>query len=322
MKISIIIPVFNVEKYIARCLQSVISQTYKGKIECIIVDDCTPDNSIAIILQILKNYKGNITFSVIHHNQNKGLSAARNTGVKAATGDYIYFLDSDDEILPPTIALMVEKIEKYPLADFVVGDYKENLFPDKCHIHLPEFIEDSCEIFRHYLKFNIPGTAWNKLIKRSFFIENNLFFKEGLIHEDIEQTFRLALYATKMACVCKKTYIYYINNPNSITNNISEKNFHIIIAIRKEQMQLICNLNFLSHDKKMISDFFMNEIFIVSRTISRSSKLNKNEKKALLKELNQLNKGIPFKNYSLKCRIKNYINKLPNDIKLSIFKRI
>lgn len=217
---------------------------------------------------------------------------------------------------------MVEKVEKYPLVDFVVGDYKENLFPDKCHIHLPEFIEDSNEIFRYYLTCNIPASAWNKLIKRSFFLENNLFFKEGLIPEDIEQTFRLALYASKIACICKKTYIYYINNQNSITNNISKRNFINIIAIRKEQIQLICDLNFPSHDKNLISDFFMNDIFTVSRNISKCSRLNKTEKKVLLNELNLLNKEIPFKNYSLKCRIKNYINKLPNDIKLSILKRI
>ncbi|WP_294600276.1 glycosyltransferase family 2 protein [uncultured Phocaeicola sp.] len=322
MKVSIIIPVFNVEKYITRCIQSVISQTYKGKIECIIIDDCTPDNSVAIVSQIIKEYKGNIIFSVIHHDKNKGLSAARNTGIKAATGDYIYFLDSDDEIHPSTIALMVEKVEKYPLVDFVVGDYKENLFPDKCHIDLPEIIEDSDEIFRRYLTFNIPATAWNKLIKRSFLLENNLFFKEGLIPEDIEQTFRLALHARKMACICKKTYIYYINNQSSISNNISKKNIFNIIAIRKEQIQLVSNLKFQPRDKNLISDFFMNDIFTVSRNISRCSRLNKNEKKVLLNELNQLNKEIPFKNNSLKCRIKSYINKLPTDIKLSILKRI
>ena len=91
VNVSIIIPVYNVEQYIESCLYSVINQTYKGTLECIIVNDCTPDQSMEVVNRLLSVYQGNILFKIINHQENKGLSAARNSGVKIAKGDYLYF---------------------------------------------------------------------------------------------------------------------------------------------------------------------------------------------------------------------------------------
>ena len=96
MKVSIIIPVFNVEQYIADSLSSVVSQTMQDDVECIIVDDCGNDNSMDVVDKFVDAYRGAIKFSIIHHNHNKGLSAARNSGINVAKGEYAYFLDSDD----------------------------------------------------------------------------------------------------------------------------------------------------------------------------------------------------------------------------------
>ena len=95
MKVSIIIPIYNVESYIANCLHSVFNQTYKD-LEIILVDDCGTDKSMNIAMESINKYKSSFYIKVIHHKENKGLSAARNSGIKEATGDYIYFLDSDD----------------------------------------------------------------------------------------------------------------------------------------------------------------------------------------------------------------------------------
>ena len=95
-KVSIVIPVYNVEPYIEECLQSVMRQSYRGEIECILIDDCGTDNSMGIAVQLIEEYNGPIDIKVMHHEHNQGLSAARNTGIDAACGDYIYFLDSDD----------------------------------------------------------------------------------------------------------------------------------------------------------------------------------------------------------------------------------
>jgi len=109
--VSIIIPVYNVSEYIERCLNSVMMQNYKH-IEIVIVNDCTPDNSIEKVKSFLD---ANTKYPVrlIHHDENLGLSAARNTGVKSASGEYVYFLDSDDEITPDCIYKLVNLIEKY-----------------------------------------------------------------------------------------------------------------------------------------------------------------------------------------------------------------
>ena len=110
--VSIIIPVFRISGYIQRCIESVINQTYKD-IECIIVDDGTQDDSIEKCEKLIKEYKGPIIFKIIHHEVNRGLSAARNTGTDAATGKYLYYLDSDDYISSNCI----EKLVSYAIED-------------------------------------------------------------------------------------------------------------------------------------------------------------------------------------------------------------
>src|SRR5574344_647377 len=121
--VSIIIPIYNVEKYVAKCINSVISQTYDhSKIECIIVNDCTPDCSMDIVNEIISRYNGDMTFIIHNHNHNQGLSAARNTGIDFATGQYIYFLDSDDYIYPNTIETLLSATENNTI-DLVIGNY-------------------------------------------------------------------------------------------------------------------------------------------------------------------------------------------------------
>ena len=120
-KISIIIPIYNVAEYITECLQSVMRQTYKGEIECILVDDCGKDKSISVAEQLISDYKGQIEFRILHHEHNRGLSAARNTGTDAATGDYIYYLDSDDYISDDCIEVLTQPLEVCEY-DMVLGD--------------------------------------------------------------------------------------------------------------------------------------------------------------------------------------------------------
>ena len=105
-RLSIIIPVYNVASYIKRCLESVLFQDHVLlDIELIIVDDCGQDQSMDIVRQIVAGYHGPVLCKVLHHDKNLGLSAARNTGLKAATGDYVLFVDSDDYLLPNSISL-------------------------------------------------------------------------------------------------------------------------------------------------------------------------------------------------------------------------
>ena len=144
MKVSIIIPVYNVAPYIKRCLDSIVAQTFQN-IECILVDDCGTDNSKEIVQQYIDNYQGYIQFKIIHHEKNLGLSGARNTGIRIATGEWLYFLDSDDAVTPNCISSLLALKDKYPDVDFVQGNlldengeishYGFNNIPEYCTLY-------------------------------------------------------------------------------------------------------------------------------------------------------------------------------------------
>ena len=107
MKVSIIIPVYNVSKYIERCLKSALDQTWKD-LEIILVDDCTPDDSMDIARSVLETSSRSNMVTILKHEKNRGLSAARNTGIRQAKGDYLYFLDSDDYLPVNSIELLAD----------------------------------------------------------------------------------------------------------------------------------------------------------------------------------------------------------------------
>lgn len=119
MIISIIVPIYGVEPYIKKCLISIMSQSLTSGVECILVNDCTKDESINIAQKLIDEYRGNIKFRIINREENGGLSAARNTGILEAKGDYLYFLDSDDYITPDCIKVLAETAQKFPKAQIV-----------------------------------------------------------------------------------------------------------------------------------------------------------------------------------------------------------
>lgn len=215
-KISIIIPVYNVAEYISECIQSVMRQTYEGAIECIVVDDCSPDNSMTIIEQIINEYKGSMSFSVLHHDRNRGLSAARNTGMKEAKGDYIYFLDSDDYISDDCIEKLVSPLQKRDY-DMVIGDYEtfgDYQVPSLLFEKQNEIIGNA-NIFHELAERQIPVIACNKLYNLAFLKSINADFIEGQLHEDDLWTYKICLSASKVSILHAVTY-YYRQRGNSI----------------------------------------------------------------------------------------------------------
>ena len=211
-KVSIIIPVYNVEPYIEECLQSVMRQTYRGEMECILVDDCGTDNSMEVAGQLIEAYDGPIVIRVLHHDHNRGLSAARNTGINAACGDYVYFLDSDDWISNDCIEKLTQPLdlEQY---DFVVGHCEWD--GEDSIVTCPEG-----EYHKYGLKSRehsgIPVAVWNRLFRKSFLLDNQLFFEVGKVYEDSIFSFDLACVERKYYVVNSLTY-YYRRRENSIT---------------------------------------------------------------------------------------------------------
>jgi glycosyltransferase involved in cell wall biosynthesis len=221
MKITIVIPVYNVEEYIEDCLKSVAAQTYNDDIECIIINDCTPDGSCYIIERFIKEYNGKINFKLQHHAKNRGLSAARNTGIYAATGEYIYFLDSDDEITPDCIELLANPLKENKY-NFVIGDYITTGTTKK----FPPLLLNEGEVLPNieirdlYFKKQWYMMAVNKLCNLDYIRNEGLYFKEGTVNEDEIWSFLLACTAQSMYVVKKNTYIYKVRE-SSIMGKIN-----------------------------------------------------------------------------------------------------
>lgn len=232
IKVSIIIPVYNVAPYIQACMQSVKQQSYRN-IEVIFVDDCGADNSISIIADFI-SINNLSDWQILHHDHNRGLSAARNTGLDAATGDYVYFLDSDDYITPDCIERLVAPLAAQQV-DVVIGSYNlienETIRPQI----LPNTVLQTNEsLMASYAAGEWYVMAWNKLCRRGFLLHNNLFFKEGLIHEDVLWTFQVACKAQSLYMCDAITYNYYVRGASIMTSMSIEKDLLIYLDVFDE----------------------------------------------------------------------------------------
>lgn len=219
--VSIIIPVYNVSDYIERCIKSVTNQTYTH-IECIIVDDASPDDSISRCERMIAKYNGAIRFQILHHACNRGISAARNTGTDAATGDYIYYLDSDDELTSDCIEKLFKPIMHDDTIEMVMGNFIR--VPDGCKIspserqtlHLKEENLASKKAVRdYYFQKGIWQGPWNKLVKRDFLCMHQITFKEGIFWEDTLWLFFIVKYLSHFFTIPDVTY-HYIKRPGGI----------------------------------------------------------------------------------------------------------
>lgn len=235
VKVTIVIPVYNVSQYIRRCVLSLQKQTYRGAVECLFIDDCSPDDSCRQITSAWKNYSGNIEWKIIHHKNNKGLSGARNTGIDNANGDYVYFFDSDDEITSDCIESLTAPLLSYHY-EMIIGGY----IPIKAKRAYPSLslptgeIKGNSTIIDKYFHGNYYMMAWNKLCRLDFIKRNRLYFKEGLIHEDDLWSYCVACEATYIYIVNHPTYLYHIRENSIATEKDVQKHLDAFIEVTKQ----------------------------------------------------------------------------------------
>ena len=225
MDVSIIIPTYNVASYIIECLESVASQTYRGSLECIVVDDCGTDDSIALADNFIQHYLGKIDFRILHREKNGGLSAARNTGLNKAKGEFVYFLDSDDYITPDCIESLVEVAKHFPKVEIVQGgivNTKGTIIYDSTRFKTPQLLEDRKDIYYKLVFGELPVSSWNKLIRRDFLKENSIDFYEGVIHEDVDFLYKLAAHVTSFALCPVISYCYRVQREGSILSTTND----------------------------------------------------------------------------------------------------
>jgi glycosyltransferase involved in cell wall biosynthesis len=218
-KVSVIVPIYNVEKYLEKCINSLLSQTLED-IQIILVNDGSKDNSGNIAREYEKNNKNRIIYV---EKENGGLSDARNYGLKYATGDFVAFLDSDDYIEKNAYEEMYNKaIEEN--ADYVECDFIWE-FPNKIRVDKQYPYKNKKEM----LSF-VRVVAWNKLIKRQLITDNNLEFPKGLRYEDVEFTYKLIPFVNKFAYV-DKPFIHYVQREGSIANVQNERTAEIFTVL-------------------------------------------------------------------------------------------
>ncbi|EPO4111642.1 glycosyltransferase [Enterobacter cloacae] len=215
-KVSIIVPVYNVERYLRKCLDSLVNQTLSS-IEIIIVNDGSTDGSEKIIKEFTTSYT-----NIIHITQNNmGLSEARNTGVRYATGDYIAFLDSDDWVANDAYKILYEKAIKNNDDIVCCGFYMAYDDSDelKKYSSSKEYMSvvprENTKIFK-----DVKVAAWDKIYRRTFFLESNAVYPSGLWYEDTAVSVPLLLKASKVS-VIKEPLVYYRQRAGSITKQAS-----------------------------------------------------------------------------------------------------
>ena len=255
-KISVIVPVYNVEKYLSRCIDSLIRQSYSN-IEILLVDDGSKDES----LSICKEYEAKDSRIHVFHKENEGLGLTRNYGVEQATGEYITFVDSDDYLTLDAIDSMVKKAVETDADVVIASHYYKN---KKQEIELSERLYCGTEI-KEILMVHMMGnngnqldalsyTAWGKLYKKEIFTKNRLLFpsERKLIWEDL--AFSVEAYP-----LCEKVYIlhkpvyYYCFNEGSLTHTYKPNKINLVMILYRYMKKRIQELN-LSADAKFRLD--------------------------------------------------------------------
>lgn len=236
IRLSIIIPVYNVEPYIKQCLDSIYTGDNKGlPFEVIVVDDGTLDNS----MEIVKKYSEEHENLHILHQKNQGQSVARNTGLKIAKGKYVWFVDSDDWIETYAIKKLLNQIELNSEIDIFVtpSTWKYN---DSNKDWIDIRVKDNIIMSgRTYQESGFQMAAWQFITRRSFLIDNGITFYPGIIHEDGLWGFEIMYLAQKVMVLTPPLYCYRQRTEGSVMHNIGIKSAYCIIKVHEQLMRFM-----------------------------------------------------------------------------------
>lgn len=310
MKYSVIIPVYNVEKYIDRCLKSIISQNYDD-LEIIVIDNGSTDSS-GIICDTYASEYSNIS---VYHIENHGVASARNFGLSKARGEFIYFVDSDDYLVGNLFADFADKLVSD--LDLVVfcyyNSFEEDLteksrteksLPFKGNYDKDGFIK----IFKELFLSDMLYTVWNKIYRREFLLENNLSFEQYELGEDVRFNLNVYRNVNRIFLSQDSYYVYVIGRKGSAMSSYNPKRIQYQLQELKMVDSLLSDwyLDSFDLDQTIKARILMSNIYNISKQNTQfSSKVeyvkdiceNKDIKSFIHTEENDLK---PFINYLLK----------------------
>lgn len=283
--LSIIVPIYNVESYLKKCLDSLVLQEMDG-IEILLIEDGSRDDSKMIAQTYSEKYENII---LICHENNKGLGAARNTGIKHAKGEYITFVDSDDWVSPIMYNKMLNTIIE-DKSDIVVCGINEvlsdKIIVKKCCDKEKECISSE-EALKRYFDVRITAHAWNKVYKRSLFNEHNIKYAERKYAEDQYPTFLLIYYSNKISLLRDSFYFYNRRNDSLTTSRFSKKNYDVIDNFNNIKLFLKENCIYNKYEEyfKLKFYYIISEELCTKFSISKCENVNYKEHKNLIKNI-------------------------------------
>ena len=307
--LTVVIPVYNVEKYLKRCIDSILVQEWKHY-DIILVDDGSTDNSSKICDDYAKAYD----FISVIHKENGGLSAARNTGISHAEGEYVYFPDSDDWIEPNTFSDLAEVIEsdQYEIISFnreFVKSEDDIIKSDSKQSKRLTGKEALVEMFSYGF---ITGFANDKIYRKALFTKNNIQFPVGKYYEDLGTNYKLFLAAKKIYATNQKYYHYLIDNPDAITKSWNEQKFENMIGFYKEIYYLdavrskldsseleIAKMFFVDGMTHSLASLYKSNLYKFYPEITKDVKNELKANKLTFKELSKLNHRTKYFLYRL-----------------------
>lgn len=220
-KVSVIIPIYKVERFVGRCARSLMEQTLR-EVEYIFVNDATPDGSMAVLNSVIACYPDKRSYiKIVNHTENRGLPAARNTGLSMATGEYVFHCDSDDFVDPHMLESLYDEAHRTD-ADIVWCDWFLTFENAERYMKQP-----SCDTPMEALKAMLGGdmkyNVWNKLVKRSLYVENDILFPAGYgMGEDMTMMLLFA-HAQRVTYLPKAFYHYVKINANAFSQTYSDR---------------------------------------------------------------------------------------------------
>lgn len=312
-KVSVVVPIYNVEKYIKKCMDSLVNQTLQ-EIQIIFVNDGSTDESGEIAKEYASKYPNKIIYL---EKENGGLSDARNFGMRYAEGEYIAFLDSDDYVENTMYEEMYNKALQEN-SDYVECDFLWE-YPDKIKVDKRTPYNNKKEMLT-----NVRVVAWNKLIKREILEKNNISFPKGLRYEDIEFTYKLIPYLNKTSYV-NKEFVHYVQRNNSIANVQNERTAEVF-TIFDNIIKYYQEKNFYEEYKEEL-EYSYSRILLCS-SLKRICKIkdSKTRKKLIKETFEKLYQQFPLwkenkilNNRSVKNMYMKSINKFTYPIYIKVF---
>lgn len=273
--VSIVVPIYNVEKYLDKCVCSIINQTYKN-LEIILVNDGSPDNCKAII----ENYKTTDSRIKVINKSNGGLSDARNVGLDLATGDYICFIDSDDYVELDMVEIVIDKLKKSNADVLIFSSYNEivDLNENIIEKNIVELNQNDPNSM-----LSIVGYAWNKMYKTSYIKSNNFLFEKGLsLVEDVVFNEKIINNTKKIDYINKPLYHYINRMRTTLVKQYHEDSYNLIKKGFNSRKKIIFNLFGINKkSKEIIAESYINGIryccsnmFFYKNNLSFKSKYN------------------------------------------------